>query len=44
MIIPVIWCTISGAVLWTMGSADAFIAPLTALTVVVFAARQNKRV
>jgi hypothetical protein len=44
MIIPVIWCTISGAVLWTMKSADAFIAPLAALTVVVFAAWQSKRV
>lgn len=36
--IPVIWCLISGATLWAMGSIDFFIAPLAALLAVCVAA------
>jgi hypothetical protein len=31
MIIPLIWCALSGATLWTMGSSDAWIMPVAAL-------------
>ncbi|WP_157934584.1 DUF6064 family protein [Microvirga ossetica] len=31
MIIPLIWCLISGATLWTMGSPDAWVMPVAAL-------------
>ena len=31
MIIPLIWCALSGATLWTMGSPDAWIMPVAAL-------------
>jgi hypothetical protein len=34
MIIPFLWCMISGATLWTMGAADFFVAPLAALAAV----------
>ncbi|KPJ93261.1 MAG: hypothetical protein AMJ53_07690 [Gammaproteobacteria bacterium SG8_11] len=38
MIIPFIWCTISGVTLWTMKSPDFFITPLAALLVLGLAA------
>jgi hypothetical protein len=31
MIIPLIWCALSGATLWTMGSPDAWLMPVAAL-------------
>jgi hypothetical protein len=31
MIIPLIWCALSGAILWTMGSPDAWVMPVAAL-------------
>ena len=31
MIIPLIWCALSGATLWSMGSSDAWIMPVAAL-------------
>ena len=31
MIIPLIWCVLSGATLWTMGSPDAWVTPFAAL-------------
>jgi Family of unknown function (DUF6064) len=31
MIIPLIWCTLSGATLWTMGSPDAWLVSMAAL-------------
>ncbi|KLK91747.1 hypothetical protein AA309_18510 [Microvirga vignae] len=31
MIIPLIWCALSGATLWTMGSPDAWVMPVAAL-------------
>ena len=33
MIIPLIWCILSGATLWTMGSPDAWLMPVAALGV-----------
>lgn len=35
MLIPLLWCAISGATLWAMGSPDAFIAPVAGFLVVV---------
>ncbi len=32
MIIPLVWCSLSGATLWTMGSSDAWIMPVAALS------------
>ena len=40
-IIPVIWCTISGTTLWTMGSPDAFLTPLVMLVVMVLAVHKT---
>lgn len=37
MIIPFLWCMISGATLWTMDAVDFFVAPLAALTAVCLA-------
>jgi hypothetical protein len=31
MVLPVLWCLITGATLWAMGAADAWIAPLAAV-------------
>jgi hypothetical protein len=31
MIIPLIWCALSGATLWTMGASDAWLMPVAAL-------------
>ncbi|MFC5085849.1 DUF6064 family protein [Microvirga arabica] len=31
MVIPLIWCALSGATLWTMGSPDAWIMPVAGL-------------
>jgi hypothetical protein len=31
MIIPLLWCGLSGATLWTMGSSDAWVMPVAAL-------------
>lgn len=36
MIIPFLWCMISGATLWAMDAADFFVAPLVALAAVGF--------
>jgi hypothetical protein len=32
MVIPLIWCALSGATLWTMGSPDAWVMPVVALS------------
>lgn len=34
MIIPLLWCAVTGATLWTMESAEYFVAPLCALAAV----------
>jgi hypothetical protein len=31
MVLPVLWCAITGATLWTMGAPDALVTPLAAL-------------
>jgi hypothetical protein len=41
MPIPIVWCAISGATLWTMKSQDALITPLAALLVLLLAARKT---
>jgi uncharacterized protein DUF6064 len=40
MIIPLIWCGLSGATLWTMGSPDAWIMPAAALAALGLAVRR----
>ncbi|MDP3844722.1 MAG: DUF6064 family protein [Oxalobacteraceae bacterium] len=40
--VPIIWCVISGATLWAMGSADALLMPLIALLALLLAARQAR--
>ena len=40
LIIPVIWCAISGAILWMMKSPGAFVAPFAALVIIIFAVRK----
>lgn len=42
MVIPVLWCLVSGATLWTMEAPDAFVPPLAALVALVLAARPAK--
>jgi hypothetical protein len=50
LIIPLIWCALSGATLWTMGSPDAWIMPGTAVGVLGLAvyralsAREQSRI
>ncbi len=41
--IPVLWCLISGATLWTMGSPDFAVAPLSALLAVGIAVARGLR-
>lgn len=41
--IPVLWCAISGATLWAMGSPEALIPPLTALLVLAASVRLQIR-
>jgi hypothetical protein len=36
-VIPLLWCVLSGAVTWTMGSPDALVMPLAALVALIFA-------
>lgn len=40
--IPIIWCVISGATLWAMGSADALLMPLIALLALLLVAGQAR--
>ena len=37
LVIPLLWCAISGATLWTMQSPDALLMPIVALLAVVLA-------
>jgi Family of unknown function (DUF6064) len=37
LVIPLLWCAISGATLWTMQSPDALLAPIAALLALVLA-------
>lgn len=40
MIVPIAWCLVSGATLWTMESEDAWVIPLVALVAVLLAVRK----
>ncbi len=42
IVIPAIWCAISGATLWAMEEPDAWILPLVAILVVFLAARKSR--
>jgi len=50
LLLPILWCVVTGATLWTMESPDAFVVPLAALLGVAFAVwkartrRQSNRV
>ncbi len=37
MVLPLLWCTVTGATLWTMAAPDALVTPLAALAAVVLA-------
>jgi hypothetical protein len=37
LVVPLLWCAISGATLWTMQSPDALLAPIAALLALVLA-------
>ncbi len=39
--IPLLWCLLSGATLWVMGSAEAFLPPLAAILVLFLAFRRQ---
>lgn len=38
LLIPVVWCAVSGATFWAMDSPDAFVLPLSALLALILAA------
>jgi hypothetical protein len=38
LVIPLLWCSVTGLTLWTMGAPDAFVTPLAALTALGLAA------
>ncbi len=40
LVIPLLWCAISGATLWTMESPGAFLLPAAALTAIVVTVRK----
>jgi Family of unknown function (DUF6064) len=40
-VLPVLWCVVSGAVLWALKSPDFWIPPLAAATAIGFGARQR---
>ena len=40
--LPIAWCVITGATLWTMGSVDALVAPLAAVLCVVWRIRRQR--
>jgi hypothetical protein len=44
VVIPLLWCAISGATLWAMQSPDALAMPAAALLFAVLAARKGRRV
>ena len=41
LLLPVLWCAVSGATLWTMESPDAVVPPLAAFLTLLLAARQT---
>lgn len=43
MVLPLIWCAISGATLWTMGAPDAWIMPVSVAVTLILAAYVGSR-
>jgi hypothetical protein len=44
LVVPVIWCTISGATLWTMGSPEALLLPTLAAVAIVLTAWKSAQI
>jgi hypothetical protein len=44
LVIPLLWCVVGGAFLWTMGAPDAVVMPLVALIALLIMARKSERV
>jgi len=44
LIVPLLWCGVTGATLWAMGSAEAIVAPMAALLAVAVATRARTSV
>jgi hypothetical protein len=42
LIVPVLWCAISGATLWAMGTADALVVPMVGILAAVRAIRGRR--
>jgi hypothetical protein len=42
MILPLLWCVLTGLTLWTMGSPDAFVMPLAAIVAIGLAMRRTR--
>jgi hypothetical protein len=41
MVLPVLWCAITGVTLWTMGAVDAAVTPVAAMTALAAVARRR---
>jgi hypothetical protein len=41
LVIPVLWCAITGATLWTMGSPEALLMPSAGLFTLILAAYRS---
>jgi hypothetical protein len=44
LVIPLLWCAISSATLWTMQSPDALVMPAVALLAAILAGWKGRRV
>lgn len=44
LVVPVLWCAVTGATLWAMGAPDAAVAPLAALLVLAAAIRRARSI
>src|SRR5512134_642137 len=42
LVVPALWCAVTGATLWAMGAPDAAVAPLAALVVLAAAIRRTR--
>ena len=40
-VIPVLWCAVTGATLWTMGAPEALLMPLAGLSTLILAAYRS---
>ena len=41
LVIPVLWCAVTGATLWTMGAPEALLMPLAGLSTLILAAYRS---